>query len=1180
MSAANKKYSLIVPAFLIAGAAVMLTCSNATLVSNDPNAVEFQMPLKFAGGDETVTEVATTFRVTIIAVEDTVIANLAYANGKISGFIENVTAGLDRTIIVEGLFADGTVILRGSIITNVVAGEIVDVEITLFAVAKLVRVSPHFINAAYGKSLVSIIRVDNIAGLTAISLTLAYDFALIKLDSIKAGTELPIGTDFSYNNEGIIEIEISHFGPVVNSSGNANLATAYFRPVPANRCFDSTNLDLSVVTMSAPGVNLNDVYIADGKAHISRGKLVVSDDTLKFGLGVPGLNLDFKTIDISDSCGNEIAFEISTEESWIDLDSALEGITPGSIAIDVDTTGLESGKYEGRVRISSARAVNSPYEIVVKLDLDRSVRNLQVSPRLIYFFADENGAVPATRRIHIEEAYGYNVEFTAAENIPWLNINKTSGTSPDSIFATITTTALEPGTYTDTILITSPGAINSPTYVTIVYVVANVSRNLNISPAYMYYSAEENGGLPANQKIHISEAGGNAILFNAGEEISWLNIDKNNGTTSDSITVSITSTALSPGTYADTIVILSNEADNSPQYVSIVYELTRAPRTLAVEPASLHFSVQQDGAMPPPQTFRVYEPNGYSLLYGIVEDIPWLAVAGVSGFTEDTVSVYVYPAGLWPGLYRDSILIGSDDADNSPIYLTVSLGITVGPKIIEVEPDTLHFVYSPFIEFILVDKFEISEIGGFHIPYSAFENIPWISLSHESGTTEDSITVTANPGLAPGFYVDSIEISSATAVNSPVYVWVTFEVNESQAHLETDPDSVHLEYVQYSDALPTTRFRIYERDGYGIQYGVFEDIPWLYLENVSGNDDDTIIVYFSDSSMDSGIYVDSIMVSSAQAINSPIYVKVTLEIIYMPPPAFDVIPDTLYFIAIENGNLPDSQNFNVYENSYPTPFIVTEAIPWLYVTYDTGFVGSDVTVFISTTNLGPGTYFDSILVSTGSGDYIPAYEYIRYTIDSAEPALTIGGTVRDSSGATLADVLVVAYDNYPNGSVLDSALTDSIGVFNFFDINGNVVLQAFKDGYYPRTVSVAAPDTSVLVTLLDTSAFTRSNEWVDLYCDSSFFLGNLIQPHDIVEAFDPDGVLCGRFVVKTEGVYDSLQVYRDDPGTVGVDEGCVTGDIITLKVNGEIILSDTFAIYPPSYENIEACYKVTRGNRR
>ena len=59
---------------------------------------------------------------------------------------------------------------------------------------------------------------------------------------------------------------------------------------------------------------------------------------------------------------------------------------------------------------------------------------------------------------------------------------------------------------------------------------------------------------------------------------------------------------------------------------------------------------------------------------------------------------------------------------------------------------------------------------------------------------------------------------------------------------------------------------------------------------------------------------------------------------------------------------------------------------------------------------------------------------------------------------------------------------------------------------------------------------------------------------DLVEFFDPDGVLCGKWTVRDKGAYGLMAVYGDDPTTAEVDEGAEKGDELTVRVNGIVVL--------------------------
>ena len=67
---------------------------------------------------------------------------------------------------------------------------------------------------------------------------------------------------------------------------------------------------------------------------------------------------------------------------------------------------------------------------------------------------------------------------------------------------------------------------------------------------------------------------------------------------------------------------------------------------------------------------------------------------------------------------------------------------------------------------------------------------------------------------------------------------------------------------------------------------------------------------------------------------------------------------------------------------------------------------------------------------------------------------------------------------------------------------------------------------------------------------------------DVVTFFDPEGTLCGKWVVRDKGGYGLMAVYGDDPTTEDVDEGAKAGEVLTIKVNGrEVIASGSLPVF-------------------
>ncbi len=77
-----------------------------------------------------------------------------------------------------------------------------------------------------------------------------------------------------------------------------------------------------------------------------------------------------------------------------------------------------------------------------------------------------------------------------------------------------------------------------------------------------------------------------------------------------------------------------------------------------------------------------------------------------------------------------------------------------------------------------------------------------------------------------------------------------------------------------------------------------------------------------------------------------------------------------------------------------------------------------------------------------------------------------------------------------------------------------------------------------------------TNEWVNFWSDSSVVNFKVFPAGAVVQAYDPQGVLCGEFVVADTGMYGLMPVYKDDPTTPTVDEGAESGDTISFRIDG------------------------------
>jgi hypothetical protein len=77
-----------------------------------------------------------------------------------------------------------------------------------------------------------------------------------------------------------------------------------------------------------------------------------------------------------------------------------------------------------------------------------------------------------------------------------------------------------------------------------------------------------------------------------------------------------------------------------------------------------------------------------------------------------------------------------------------------------------------------------------------------------------------------------------------------------------------------------------------------------------------------------------------------------------------------------------------------------------------------------------------------------------------------------------------------------------------------------------------------------------TSTWVNFYGMETTLDGEPVPAGTIVTVYDPQGVLCGEFLVTVPGRYGLMPVYGDDPLTEE-DEGALAGDHLEFRLNGK-----------------------------
>ncbi|MCM2271852.1 MAG: hypothetical protein NDJ18_04775 [candidate division Zixibacteria bacterium] len=179
-------------------------------------------------------------------------------------------------------------------------------------------------------------------------------------------------------------------------------------------------------------------------------------------------------------------------------------------------------------------------------------------------------------------------------------------------------------------------------------------------------------------------------------------------------------------------------------------------------------------------------------------------------------------------------------------------------------------------------NFSVNSTGdglGDHLSFSLVEASPWLLKTPSSGTTPRSISVSVNiTGLTPGVYVDSIEVVSAGAYNSPLYEKVTLTVAAPAPTISVNKTSFNFVALTGGANPPAQSMIIKNTGGGTLNWSATYSSLWLTVAPNSGVDSEMVSVSVDITSMGVGDFYDTIVVTDPAATNDPVRIPVKLSL--------------------------------------------------------------------------------------------------------------------------------------------------------------------------------------------------------------------------------------------------------------------------------------------------------------
>jgi hypothetical protein len=542
-------------------------------------------------------------------------------------------------------------------------------------------------------------------------------------------------------------------------------------------------------------------------------------------------------------------------------------------------------------------------------------------------FVTQDGITPTLsvdpNSLSLNQAVNSSANFTVNANTDWqtmagdtwltlVNPNPTSDTgvvqviantanpNPNSRVPYVSVMNLN-GTLTDTVWIDQLG--NSPTLNALSDTVT-LASNVNSTASF---------SLSANLNWTSTSGAG---WFNAnptsGSNSQIINLTANSDNTAANSRVSFLAFAEVGGSLTDTVVIVQEAASAS---------LQTSPDTLrlaATANSSGSFSLDA-----PSSTFSwISNPQA-----------TWLDLSQNSGTGDATI---IATANSANSSFNERSTLVLSSASSLPVEIDTLVVIQAGQQPqLSVSPSSLNLNFAAGSNDVLTVSANVN--------WTVSNPVTWLSLSSNSGSSNASITVSANS--------DNLSGSSRTAnltFSSPglsdVMVMVT-QIDGTSPSFQVSRDTLFVD----ATASSTADFSVLAN---AVNWSLNEDIPWLVVNPASGNNTQLITVTAAGGNI-FGNQRSGTIIASADGFNDT-----TITVIQRPStPLFQTSP-TVLILGSDN---QDEVSFNISSNLIS--WKVEESANWMTVNPDSGAFSASITVRATETNNSGNVRTDMITVT-------------------------------------------------------------------------------------------------------------------------------------------------------------------------------------------------------------------------
>jgi hypothetical protein len=661
------------------------------------------------------------------------------------------------------------------------------------------------------------------------------------------------------NGLGVRHMFMEELGAYMHARVNSNLTGGSVTPstITLNFSGSSTDMNGALVTTETllffgndNGVSIDVPGFANGTSvsipNVTPPTLQVNVASLSFSAQTGGSDPAPQSISVSNSGTGNVNWTATDNMSWLTI-APSSGTNSGTITASAHISGLGPGTYSGSITVSAAGASNSPQSITVTLTVSSPALGVSPSTININTFQGQGNPAPVPMNISNLGAGTVNWTATVSANTPWLTLSAASGTAPSTINVQTNVSGLGVGNYSGSINVSAPGVLNSP---------QNIPVTLTLSGLLLSSTGSLQGW--ANSPLGLAQDWSivNGTIQNNGGGHTQLYAGDGNWTSYD-LKADIKLSSLSD--YPGGIRARVNPSSGA-SYALWLYPnegIVRLYRTVAWNIDSGFTQLGQASFKYDTTNFHTFEINCSGTTIQALGDGNLLIQATDSTLASGMVALDVSNRII----NFENILVTSSTPSSDAISTT---------------PSSLSFATVNGVN-PAAQSLQLSSSGGV-LAWTASSSASWLTFSTSSGNTGGSINVTANAnGLAAGNYNATITVTSLGAQGSPLSIPVTFAVTAAQPVLQSSPASLNF-FGSTTSAPAGQNIHVTNGANGAMSWSASADSGWLSTNPSSGNAPTTTTVTANSVGMAVGQYNGNVILSSAQAGNSPLNVPVSLYV--------------------------------------------------------------------------------------------------------------------------------------------------------------------------------------------------------------------------------------------------------------------------------------------------------------